>query len=96
MDWFCERHAVSITPSTGVNTPSFSPDARETIKKHLMSYSDNCVYGFTFGVDAIKSIVLMCAVVDRRLTVDEAVKLGRLELEVQVSSQPIILVPMIR
>ena len=43
------------------------------------------MHGFTFGVDAIKSILLMCAVVDKRLTVEEAVRLSRLEVDFQVT-----------
>ena len=42
------------------------------------------VHGFTFGIDAIKSILLMCAIVDKVLTVEEAVKLSRLEVDFQV------------
>ena len=44
------------------------------------------VHGFTFGIDAIKSILLMCAIVDKVLTVEEAVKLSRLEVDFQVSN----------
>ncbi len=43
-----------------------------------------CLHAFSFGVDAIKSLVLMSAVVERRLTVEEAVDLARLEVQVQV------------
>ena len=43
------------------------------------------MHGFTFGVDAIKSILLMCAVVDKRITVEEAVRLSRLEVDFQVT-----------
>ena len=45
------------------------------------------VHGFTFGIDAIKSIILMCAIVDKILSVDEAVKLSRLEVDFQVMSR---------
>ena len=53
--------------------------------RHLLSYNFEAVHGFTFGVDAIKSILLMCAVVDKRLTVEEAVRLSRLEVDFQVT-----------
>ena len=52
--------------------------------RHLLSYNFEAVHGFTFGVDAIKSILLMCAVVDKRITVEEAVRLSRLEVDFQV------------
>ena len=53
--------------------------------RHLLSYNFEAVHGFTFGVDAIKSILLMCAVVDKRITVEEAVRLSRLEVDFQVT-----------
>lgn len=37
----------------------------------------------SFGVDAIKSLILTLAVIDRKLTVSQAVKLSRLEIEFQ-------------
>ena len=49
-----------------------------------MSYDDRALHGFAFGVDAIKSIILMCAAVDKVISVEKAVSLARLELEVQV------------
>ena len=51
--------------------------------RYLLSYNFEAVHGFTFGIDAIKSILLMCAVVDKRLTVTEAVNLSRLETTFQ-------------
>ena len=38
----------------------------------------NLIQGITFGVDAAKSLILMCAVIDRQITVKEAVHLARL------------------
>lgn len=49
-----------------------------------LSYDTKALNGFAFGVDAIKSFILTCAAIDRRISVEEAVKLGRLELEIQV------------
>ena len=39
--------------------------------------------GFAFGADALKSLILTVACVERRLTVSEAVRLARLEVMVQ-------------
>jgi len=82
IDWFCQRHEVDIQPSLSL-TAQFSDDTREKIRRHLLSYNFEAVQGFCFGVDAIKSILLMSAVADKRLTVGEAVRLSRLELEYQ-------------
>ena len=53
------------------------------MRKHLLSHDFESVQGIAFGVDAAKSLILVMAVVERRLTVEEAVRLSRLELEVQ-------------
>jgi len=83
--WFSERHQVSISPTSSIlSIPTESLEAKEIIRRHLLSYNFEAVHGFTFGVDAIKSILLMCAVVDKRITVEEAVRLSRLEVDFQV------------
>ena len=48
-----------------------------------MSYNWNALNGLAFGVDALKSIILALACIERRVTVSEAVSLARLELLVQ-------------
>lgn len=40
--------------------------------------------GFVFAVDVLKSLILTMACVERKLTVEEAVKLARLEEEFQI------------
>merc|ERR1719510_2380797 len=85
IDWFSKRHQISISPSTSIFlTPKESTRAKEIVRRHLLSYNMEAVHGFTFGIDAIKSILLMCAIVDKILTVEEAVKLSRLEVNFQV------------
>ena len=85
IDWFCQRHGVGIKPSHNMSSvPEFSDRARNTIKEYLMSLSFNCVQGFALGVDAAKSLILMSALVERRITVEEAVGLARLEVDFQV------------
>ena len=49
-----------------------------------MSYNFEAVHGFTFGIDAIKSLLLMTAIVDKKINVQDAVKLSRLEVDYQV------------
>lgn len=85
IDWFCERHKVSISPSTSIFlSPKETSKAKEIVRRHLLSYNFEAVHGFTFGIDAIKSILLMTAIVDKRLTVEEAIKQSRLEVEFQI------------
>ena len=88
IDWFCSRHGVAIKPSHNMSAvPEFSPEARLTIKEYLMSLNFNSIQGFALGVDAAKSLILMSALVDRKITVEEAVALARLEVDFQVGAQ---------
>ncbi len=86
IEWFCNRHQVEIEPSTSIAPPKFSPKTREAIRRHMLSYSLESVHGISFGADALKSVLLMFAVVDKRLTVKEAVSLARLETNFQVQT----------
>lgn len=85
IDWFNDRHQVQITPSrqSVLETPHIPQDSRAAIRRYLLSFSDDALHGFATGVDAIKSLILMSAVVDKIISVEDAVKLARLELEVQ-------------
>lgn len=85
LKWFCGRYDVSIKPSSNMSQmPEISGADKEKIRRQLLSYNFNSVQGFTFGVDALKSIILMSAVVEHTLTVERAVQLARLETEFQV------------
>ena len=86
IDWFCDRHLIDIQVSDSFSPPIFSANAREIVRKHLLSYSMDAIQGFTFGADAVKSLILMSAIVDKMLTVHQAVKLARLETNFQVGT----------
>lgn len=45
----------------------------------------DALQGFTFGADTLKSLVLMSAIVNNKITVENAVDLARLETQFQVS-----------
>jgi ATP synthase F1 complex assembly factor 2 len=72
IDWFCQRYGVSLKPSMNMSeTPKISDADREKIRRQLLSFNFNAVQGFSFGVDALKSIILMCAVVEHKLSVEQ-------------------------
>jgi chaperone required for assembly of F1-ATPase len=44
IDWFCDRHSVSIKASSNMSeTPSISDADREKIRRQLLSYNFNSV-----------------------------------------------------
>lgn len=54
------------------------------ISKHLLSYNDATMQGFLYAVDTIKSVILTFACADKRISVEKAVQLSRLEEEYQL------------
>merc|ERR1712223_42129 len=83
IEWFCERHSIDIQPSISLAAPVFSSNAREVVRKYLLSHSMDALQGFTFGADTLKSLVLMSAIVNNKITVENAVDLARLETQFQ-------------
>jgi ATP synthase F1 complex assembly factor 2 len=81
--WFNNRYGVEVEPTLDIFAPRLSEKDRKKLEKHLMSYSWSAIQGISFGVDAIKSLILTLAVLDRRLTVTQAVALSRLECTFQ-------------
>ncbi|EPY87775.1 ATP synthase mitochondrial F1 complex assembly factor 2-like protein [Camelus ferus] len=79
-------YSVEIGSSTSILGPSIparSPD-REVLASHLASYSMWALQGIEFVVTQLKSIVLTLGLLDRHLTVEQAVLLSRLEEEYQI------------
>jgi chaperone required for assembly of F1-ATPase len=86
IEWFSHRHDVKLIPSKNMSElPTIPKIDREKVRRQLLSYSFNAVQGFTFGVDALKSLILMSAIVEHKLSVEQAVQLARLETEFQVN-----------
>ena len=84
--WFRDRFGVSVEPTTDVMTAPVQSADLNILDKYLMSYSEEALHGFSFAVDALKSLILATACVERRLSISEAVSLARLELSVQTQS----------
>jgi ATP synthase F1 complex assembly factor 2 len=86
IDWFCHFHGGLdiIQPSRSLSPPVVAPAARQAVQRHLLSHSNPCLHALAFGADALKSTILMTALAERRLRVEEAVALARLEVQFQV------------
>ena len=54
--------------------------------QHMISQSQEALFGFVFAVESLKSVVLALAVMDGRVGVEEAVNLSRLEVDYQVGN----------
>lgn len=73
IDIYCNRNLIYIYPLIQSSEILF-----ELVKDSLL------FQGFAFAVDALKSILLTFATMENKLTVEEAVALSRLEVNVQV------------
>jgi len=83
IDWFCDRFRVSISATQHIGPPHVSDETKAQLQRHLLSYNFAAMHGFLFAIEALKSAILTMACVERRLSVEKAVLLSRLEEEFQ-------------
>ncbi|OAD59830.1 ATP synthase mitochondrial F1 complex assembly factor 2, partial [Eufriesea mexicana] len=85
VQWFCDNYGVNMIKTQSIEIPIVSLETKEVLTKQLMSYNYSAVYGFMYGVDAIKSVILTLAATERVISIKEAVKQSLLEENYQVS-----------
>ncbi|CAG0879530.1 unnamed protein product [Darwinula stevensoni] len=85
IQWFQEKFCSSIESSSMISCPLIPIKDLETLRAYLMAYNDWALQGFLFGVEALKSFILMTATVERLVSAEKAVNLARLEAEFQIS-----------
>ncbi|XP_019672831.1 ATP synthase mitochondrial F1 complex assembly factor 2 isoform X1 [Felis catus] len=86
IEWAEERYDVEIGSSTSIMGPSIPARTREVLTSHLASYNMWALQGIEFVVTQLKSMVLTLGLIDRHLTVEQAVLLSRLEEEYQMGA----------
>lgn len=84
IDWFNERYETDVEKTCEITQPKISAKTSMNISKHLMSYNETTMHAFMYAVDTIKSLILTMACVDKRISVEKAVTLSRLEEEYQL------------
>ncbi|XP_054001914.1 ATP synthase mitochondrial F1 complex assembly factor 2 [Hylaeus anthracinus] len=85
VQWFCDNYSVNMVKTQSIEAPIVSEETKMVLVRHLMSYDYAAVHGFMYGVDAIKSVILTLAAAERVITIQDAVKLSRLEEDFQTS-----------
>ncbi|XP_076308879.1 ATP synthase mitochondrial F1 complex assembly factor 2-like isoform X2 [Tachypleus tridentatus] len=83
IDWFQQRYQVELKVSNSLLVPVIPQQTKETLQRHLFSFSDWALLGVSLAVENLKSIVLTLSLIDRFLDVETAVSLSRLEVEFQ-------------
>lgn len=84
LEWFNKRFGANLIVSNDLMPPPITSESRAALAKHLLSYDFPSLNALCFGVEALKSAVLMLACAERRLEPEEAVLLTRLEEEYQL------------
>ncbi|XP_057629859.1 ATP synthase mitochondrial F1 complex assembly factor 2 isoform X2 [Chionomys nivalis] len=84
IEWAEERYGMEIGSSTSIMGPSIPTQTREALTSHLSSYNMWALQGIEFIVAQLKSMLLTLGLIDRHLTVEQAVLLSRLEEEYQI------------
>lgn len=84
IEWFNDRYETDVQKSCDITQPKICAKTRMNISKQLLSYNDYTMHGLMYAVDTIKSLILTMACVDKRISVEKAVTLSRLEEEYQL------------
>ncbi|XP_041829144.1 ATP synthase mitochondrial F1 complex assembly factor 2 [Melanotaenia boesemani] len=84
LHWIENRYNVTIGSSSSILGPDIPEATKDTFRQHLSSYSLWSMTGLEFVITQLKSVVLSLGMVDRHLSVEQAVLLSRLEEEYQI------------
>lgn len=84
VEWFEKRFNVKQEVATGLLPPPVTNETRAVLARYFLSYDFAALSAMNFGVEALKSPILMLACVERYIDPKEAVLLARLEEEYQL------------
>ncbi|CAI5791920.1 ATP synthase mitochondrial F1 complex assembly factor 2 [Podarcis lilfordi] len=84
IEWAEKRYNVVIGSSTSIMGPSIPQSTKDTFVSHLASYNSWALQGIEYMITQLKSLVLSMSLLDKHLTVEQAVLLSRLEEEYQI------------
>lgn len=84
LHWIENRYNVVIGSSYNILGPEIPEATINTFRQHLNSYNFWSLVGLEYVITQLKSVVLSLGIIDRHLTVEEAVLLSRLEEEYQI------------
>ncbi|KAJ6655952.1 hypothetical protein lerEdw1_004537 [Lerista edwardsae] len=84
VEWAEQRFDVVIGSSTSIMGPSIPQSTKDTFVSHLASYNTWALQGIEYLITQLKSLILAMGLLEKHLTVEEAVLLSRLEEEFQI------------
>lgn len=84
IQWFRKRYEVHVESTTSLASPDIPMSTINKLETHLLTYGDWALFGFNYGTEVVKSLIIMIGLVDKYLSVEEAVDLSRLEQDFQI------------
>ncbi|KAG9267679.1 ATP synthase mitochondrial F1 complex assembly factor 2 [Astyanax mexicanus] len=84
LEWIEKRYNVVIGSSYSIMGPQIPEETKDSFRQHLKSYNVWSLIGLEYVISQLKSVVLSLGLIDRHLTVEQAVLLSRLEEEYQI------------
>ncbi|XP_034049513.1 ATP synthase mitochondrial F1 complex assembly factor 2 [Thalassophryne amazonica] len=84
LKWIESRYNVTIGSSSSIVGPEIPAETKDTFRQHLNSYNSWALTGLEYVITQLKSVVLSLGLIDRHLSVEQAVLLSRLEEEYQI------------
>lgn len=84
LHWIENRYDVTIGSSSNILGPEIPEATKDTFRQHLKSYNFWSLTGLEYVITQLKSVVLSLGMIDRHLSVEQAVLLSRLEEEYQI------------
>ncbi|XP_056017893.1 ATP synthase mitochondrial F1 complex assembly factor 2-like isoform X2 [Ostrea edulis] len=86
LEWLRSSYQVELESTTSLMPPEIPANTTHVISRKLTSLNDWALVGFQYGVENLKSIILMLGITDKLLTVEKAVQLSRLETVFQTKT----------
>lgn len=84
VNWANEKHELALRPSYSITEMAGVPEeSRAKLHRHFFSMGFPALNGLLYGVDSIKSVLLLLACLQFRLSAEEAAKLANLEQQYQ-------------
>lgn len=79
VQWFAHFFRCKVPVTQNVNLPPIDSQSKETLTRYFKSFNIWSLTGFIFATENLKSMILACALINRQLSVEEAIQLSRVE-----------------
>ncbi|XP_074648058.1 ATP synthase mitochondrial F1 complex assembly factor 2-like [Tubulanus polymorphus] len=79
IEWAEKRYDVKLPCTSGFSMTELPEETKRLFRQHLLSHTEWSLVGYQYSTEALKSFVLSLALMDKHISVEDAVKLARLE-----------------